>query len=778
METLSDQTAVHRKKFEFALSQIRRFFQTSIEHALPDVLSPSECEAASSLRKSFKSLRDLICENLLQNWSSPTIERPANWVLDQLRDIFIGIKNAAEIWDLEASAEIRPLKSEWAQYNALDLRAIQASFMQYLHAKDVDPHLKASIEIRLGELNRHLAAEPTVNEHFANRTFSPIPVNYHAWRVNASDYEQLKQIGGGVSALVYYGRSKLTGQEVAIKKFKFQKLNGARLQSFQREVACLATASHPAVLKLIGATDTPPFCIITEWMPNNSLFHDLHQFHRLDATARTISAFDIARGMQFLHSCHIVHRDLKSLNILLDANYRIRICDFGFSRYASDDSPMTQNLGTPHWMAPEVLAKGSNYTSKVDVYAFGIVLWELATGETPYHGMDSNAITKEVKDHDLRPGLPLDLNPAMCDLITQCWDRNPDVRPTFDEIVRRFESERLVFNGANHEEFLRYVHDTATTGELLAREVDRVVKKVVSSEMPLAEATKRLTSIGIPPDMLETCWTSIAGSLSRFSPVDVSSYLLLFVNSSRLRDATAILRAMDRGQVPSSVITAFVAEIPTGSEELDTEITITACRNGCADLCCLYATSPSDIALAFEVVAQLGADLQLRPAVIDRCIQSLGTSDVTLAATALKCLLSLRELKRINFNRLGLFISSPNPRLSSCAYFTVATMAVDGIYPPADLFETLVRAMGENNRAALAVVAACRDPILADRLVGVFEAESPDAREMPLRALVCAARHPALRERVARIIGTVEFATRPQFAPICAGLLAKCPVCQ
>jgi serine/threonine protein kinase len=79
-------------------------------------------------------------------------------------------------------------------------------------------------------------------------------VNYQAWRVDYTDFEEIRQIGGGVSAVVFYGRLRRTGGEVAIKKFKYQKLNGSKLQSFQREVACLATATHPAVLKLIGAT--------------------------------------------------------------------------------------------------------------------------------------------------------------------------------------------------------------------------------------------------------------------------------------------------------------------------------------------------------------------------------------------------------------------------------------------------------------------------------------------------------------------------------------------
>jgi hypothetical protein len=774
MEQLTDQTAVHRKKFEFALSQLRRFIQSSAEHSLSDTLSEAEYKAFASIRKSCDAIRALIIQNLLQNWSSPTIEHPANWVLDQLRSIFIGLKKAAQGWDCEASNEIHPEATQWSQYNILDLRAIHASFTQYLRARDVDPYLSRSIETRLISLNRHLAADSEVNEHFANRTFSPIPVDYHAWRVESSDFDQQKQIGGGVSELVYYGRWKPTGQEIAIKKFKFQQLNGARLQSFQREVACLATASHPSVVKLIGATDTPPFCIITEWMPNSSLFHDLHQNHRLDPTGRTIAAFDIARGMQFLHSRHIVHRDLKSLNVLLDASYRIRICDFGFSRYASDDSPMTQNLGTPHWMAPEVLAKGSNYTSKVDVYAYAVVLWELATCETPYHGMDATTITREVQHRDLRPALPPDLNPAMCDLITQCWDRNPDLRPTFDEVVRRFEADRLVLNGANRDEFMRYIHDTATTGELLAREVERVVGRVSAGAMALADATKRLAAVGVPPEMLDKCWTAVADRLGGFAPADVARYLLLFVKSSRVRDAAAILRAMGRALVPADVVAAFVAEIPTGSEDVDTEITVAACRNNCADLCALYATRPCDIALALEVVAQVGVDLQLRPAVVDRCVQSLGTADAALAAAALKCLLALRELKRINFNKLAAFVGSANGTLSSCAYFAVATMAVDGCYPPTDLFDVLVRAVGENRRAAMAVVAACRDAGLAARFVAKCEAETPLPCEAALRALTCAARHRALRERVARVVAAARFAEQPQFVGFVPRLLEKC----
>jgi serine/threonine protein kinase len=100
-------------------------------------------------------------------------------------------------------------------------------------------------------------------------------------------------------------------------------------------------------------------------------------------------------------------------------------------------------------MAPELMIKHNNYTAKLDVFAFGIVLWELATDQTPYGGLEAPQIIQQVTEKDLRPTLPADMNPGMKDLITQCWDRNPDIRPEFSEIVRRIQSTEAAFNGCN-----------------------------------------------------------------------------------------------------------------------------------------------------------------------------------------------------------------------------------------------------------------------------------------------------------------------------------------
>ena len=756
ISALADQTAVHRKKFEFALSQLRKVAQNLVaNHSDDEVLTPEERAAADLLREQLQELKNVIAQNLLQTWSIPTIENPCNDVLHRLLAIFGKVQEAVSVLDNESSVEIAPDVEQWMQYHILDLRAIGASFMQYLKLDEIDRQLAKSIETRLRSINKTL--EDSNAEDFANRVFSPIPVNYQSWRVNYSDFEEIKAIGGGVSANVFYGREKKTGAEVAIKKFKFQKLNGSKLQSFQREVAVLATAIHPALLKLIGATDTPPFCIITDWMPNGSLYHDLHRHHRLDATGRTIAAFDIARGMQFLHSCQIVHRDLKSLNVLLDKNNRIRICDFGFSRHATEESLMTQNIGTPHWMAPEVLATDTNYSSKVDVYAFGIVLWELATSHTPYKGMDAQQIIAQVLHNDLRPTMPSDINPGMRDLITQCWDRNPDIRPTFDEIVRRIQSTEAVYNGTNMQELMEYIKHNETSDEQLKRDAESAVKKLSERAITLKEATRRLTKTGIPPNLVEKAWDIVASLREKCSLEDISNYIALFVKSSKMGEATEILREMPAGSVPYDVVSAFVTELPTGAPEIDTSIVVAACRNGAADLCVVYATNPMNVALALNVVAHNGVHIQLKAAVCDRCVQCMGTLDTELAAAALRCLLSIREFKRIPINTLKTFISSADASLSSCAYVAIAAMAQEGMYPLPDLFEVLVEKMANDNRAGLPVIMSCRDERLADKLVAAYEQELPKPTENALKALISAAHTKSVRERIKAIMNKLNF---------------------
>lgn len=148
-----------------------------------------------------------------------------------------------------------------------------------------------------------------------------------------------------------------------------------------------------------------------------------------------------ARGMAYLHSGNppVLHRDLKSANLLLDESYTAKVCDFGLSRLKAQSRSMTGNCGTVQWMAPEVLSNMS-YDEKADVFSYGIILWELLSRECPYEGMTAIQCALAVLNRDKRPEIPKWCPPALHALIKSCIKKNPDLRPSFSQILMALDA--------------------------------------------------------------------------------------------------------------------------------------------------------------------------------------------------------------------------------------------------------------------------------------------------------------------------------------------------
>ncbi|KAL6583816.1 Serine/threonine-protein kinase ht1 [Orobanche minor] len=215
-------------------------------------------------------------------------------------------------------------------------------------------------------------------------------------------------------------------------------------KQFCSEVSLLFRLKHPNIISFIAACKKPPvFCIITEYYPGGSLRQYLHQQepHSLPLTLVLKLALDIARGMQYLHARGVLHRDLKSENLLLDEDMCVKVADFGISCLESQSGGRSAKgfTGTYRWMAPEMIGE-RRHTKKVDVYSFGIVLWELFTALTPFDDMTPEQAAFAVCQKNARPPLPSSCPTAFCRLIHRCWSSNPDKRPQFDEIVSMLQS--------------------------------------------------------------------------------------------------------------------------------------------------------------------------------------------------------------------------------------------------------------------------------------------------------------------------------------------------
>lgn len=227
----------------------------------------------------------------------------------------------------------------------------------------------------------------------------------------------------------------------------------ALLENLQKEAGILASVRHPRVVNFLGVCLDPP-SVVTEFCSRGSLYDVIQQARQSPSIAETLNwcmrlrmMLDAARGMLYLHSGQppIIHLDLKSLNMLVDESWRVKICDFNLSKIVIDNQLLSSTgPNKPMWLAPEVLQSPARASMASDVYAFGMVMWEMMTWEVPFENESLYNIGSLV----CRGGRP-DLSPQAQlpgrefggledyqGLIRRCWSEVPAQRPNFQEIVQ------------------------------------------------------------------------------------------------------------------------------------------------------------------------------------------------------------------------------------------------------------------------------------------------------------------------------------------------------
>ncbi|XP_061975812.1 serine/threonine-protein kinase CTR1-like isoform X2 [Populus nigra] len=235
------------------------------------------------------------------------------------------------------------------------------------------------------------------------------------------------------------------GSDVAVKILEEQEFHAERFEEFLSEVSIMKRLRHPNIVLFMGAVTQPPnLSIVMEYLSRGSLHKLLHLPDAaliLNERRRLNMANDVAKGMNYLHQFRppIIHRDLKSLNLLVDSAYKVKICDFGLSRSkAKTYISSTNAAGTPEWMAPEVL-RNEQSNEKSDVYSFGVVLWELMTLQHPWRNLKQAQIIAAVGFMGGRLEIPSNVNPSVAALIKVCLDSEPSKRPSFSYIMKTLQ---------------------------------------------------------------------------------------------------------------------------------------------------------------------------------------------------------------------------------------------------------------------------------------------------------------------------------------------------
>ena len=268
------------------------------------------------------------------------------------------------------------------------------------------------------------------------------------------DLESEELIGQGGFADVYRGTWISQRHRVAIKTIRISYLTDNVRQDFLDEIASMCRIRFDHVLNIFGACIEPNYyALVVEYMSLGSLFNVLQKKEiLLSWTDRRSIALQMTKSVNYLHSILILHRDIKSLNFLMEKavdGYLVKISDFGLavirqetSRQTTQGDSQRVGAGTLQWKAPEILKFGKPSKAS-DIYSLGVVFWELATGCVPYEELDEDTIIQGVKTGE-RLQIPHDVPLEFASIISSTWSQEASQRPSAQELIQRITSVQTV----------------------------------------------------------------------------------------------------------------------------------------------------------------------------------------------------------------------------------------------------------------------------------------------------------------------------------------------
>lgn len=314
--------------------------------------------------------------------------------------------------------------------------------------------------------------------------------------VSENEVEYGDVIGTGSFGEVFKG--KYQGHTVAIKKLK-SVLSKEALRQFNAEAAMMRRLSHPMTLACFGVCDNEKVhFIIIEYMENKSLQSYIlgNKDNALEWNTRSDIALDVSIGMAYLHRLQIVHRSLKSSNILLSKNFKAKVGDFGMSIARTETATIMkvdEFSGASQYMAPECFGISPRYSTKSDIFAFSICLYELSSWTVTFADDDIYEIREFIRSGQRLP-IPDNIPKSFTSLITQSWDLNTELRPPFSEILSFLEVIDFSEGVANQETPFKLKMMKKAGETMLSPPMSPRISQTELNPMPLNQSNKQSQS--------------------------------------------------------------------------------------------------------------------------------------------------------------------------------------------------------------------------------------------------------------------------------------------
>lgn len=275
-------------------------------------------------------------------------------------------------------------------------------------------------------------------------TLAQTPPHLTSIEVSYSDLTFERRVGGGGFSEVFKGLWQRT--IVAIKKLKIEEFNHSITEEFQREVYVMSGLRHPHIVNFYKACfEAGKYCIVMEFYERGSLYHWLKTSEAEAWPSRKRIALEVSLGLSYLHGKRVIHRDLKSLNVLLDSELKAKIADFGLSKIKMESSLTSVGqasvVGTLRWNPPELLSGDvTQHSTKTDMYSYGMVLWEIATRTIPFAQQANDQIVGLWIMQHRKEKIPEETPKFIKALIERCRDES-EKRPSAEQAVKELEIE-------------------------------------------------------------------------------------------------------------------------------------------------------------------------------------------------------------------------------------------------------------------------------------------------------------------------------------------------